>query len=51
MREAHPTGYTLTPAVVRAGRPLTLTLYWAAQTVANRDWAAFVHLLDAAGRV
>jgi hypothetical protein len=43
-------GYTLTPAVIRAGQPLTLTLYWAAQAAADRDWTVFVHLLDGAGQ-
>ena len=43
-------GYTLTPAVVDAGQPLTLTLYWAAQTGADRDWTVFVHMLDGAGQ-
>ncbi len=47
---ARLTGYTLAPAVVRAGQPLTLTLYWAAQTGADRDWTVFVHMLDGAGQ-
>jgi hypothetical protein len=38
--------YTVTPAPVRAGQPMTLTLYWRAQGAADRDWTVFVHLLD-----
>jgi hypothetical protein len=43
-------GYTLAPAAVHAGQPLTLTLYWAAEAAADQDWTVFVHLLDGAGQ-
>ena len=42
--------YTLSPAAIRAGQPLTLTLYWDAQAAADRDWTVFVHFLDGAGQ-
>lgn len=45
---ANLAGYTLS-APVRAGQPLTLTLYWVAQAAAERDWTVFVHLLDGSG--
>ncbi|MDY6877302.1 MAG: hypothetical protein SWK90_14010 [Chloroflexota bacterium] len=46
----HLRGYTLSPAVVRAGQSLMVTLYWAAQTGAGQDWTVFVHMLDGAGQ-
>ena len=43
-------GYTLSPEPpLQPGQPLTLTLYWAVQAPADRDWSIFVHLLDEAG--
>ncbi|MFQ6100127.1 MAG: hypothetical protein ACE5OS_02680 [Anaerolineae bacterium] len=44
-------GYTLAPTTPRAGQPLTVTLYWAAEAGADRDWTVFVHLLDGAGQL
>jgi hypothetical protein len=44
-------GYTLAPATVRPGQPLTLTLYCTATDTADRDWTVFVHLLDDAGQL
>lgn len=47
----HLAAYTLAPAAVHAGQPLTLTLYWAAEMAADQDWTVFVHLLDGAGQL
>lgn len=43
-------GYDLSPATVRAGEVVTLTLYWESQAVPSRDYTVFVHLLDGTGR-
>jgi hypothetical protein len=43
-------GYTLASEEIHAGQPLTLTLYWTAESAGNRDWTVFVHLLDGAGQ-
>ena len=43
-------GYTLSPGAAGAGQPLTLTLYWAAQAAADRDWTVFVHLAGGTGQ-
>ncbi|MBN2392400.1 MAG: glycosyltransferase family 39 protein [Anaerolineae bacterium] len=40
-------GYDLSGAF-QSGTPLTLTLYWQAQSALDRDYTVFVHLLDEA---
>jgi hypothetical protein len=37
------------PAVLQAGQPFTLTLYWQARRVPERDYSAFLRLRDPAG--
>ena len=39
------------PAVVTAGEPMTVTLYWKAQRPLSDNYQVFVHLLDASGAV
>ena len=41
-------GYDLS-GTLQSGVPLTLTLYWQAQTTLDRDYTVFVHLLDESG--
>ncbi len=42
-------GYTAEPAPGTPGRPVRLTLYWAAQSPINHDYTVFVHLRQPAG--
>jgi 4-amino-4-deoxy-L-arabinose transferase-like glycosyltransferase len=44
------TGYQLSGSL-RPGTPLTVTLYWRADTRPDRDYTVFVHLLDGAGEL
>ena len=39
------------PAVLEAGRPFTLTLYWQARHVPERDYSVFLRLRDPAGNL
>ena len=43
-------GYDLS-GVLQSSAPLTLTLYWQAQTTLDRDYAVFVHILDETGTI
>lgn len=43
-------GYEATPATVRPGEEVRITLRWRALNTAPLDYKAFVHLLDAAGQ-
>ena len=57
----YPAGYTLGESILlqgydlsgalRSSTPLTLTLYWEAQTALDRDYTVFVHVLDEAGEM
>lgn len=44
-------GADLPQGPLRPGAPLTVTLYWQATAEMERSYTAFVHLLDAEGRV
>ncbi len=44
-------GYALPETQLRAGQPFQLTLYWRALQPTDKPYTAFVHLLDANGRV
>jgi hypothetical protein len=41
---------TIEPDRVTAGSPITLTLYWQAARVPDKDYTVFVHVLDAQGK-
>ncbi len=41
---------TIDPGSVRAGNSITLTLYWQAARVPDKDYTVFVHVLDAQGQ-
>jgi hypothetical protein len=43
-------GSALEPSSVRAGQTVTLTLYWQAARLPDRNYTVFVHVLDKAGR-
>jgi hypothetical protein len=42
---------TIAPGRVTAGSTITLTLYWQAARVPEKDYTAFVHVLDAKGKL
>lgn len=44
-------GYDIEGGPVRAGTPLTLTLYWYAQAPIRRSYTVFVHVLDIDERI
>jgi hypothetical protein len=44
-------GYDLTPATVRPGETLHLTLYWQAQAEMETSYTVFTHLLDSQQRI
>ncbi|MGB3905627.1 MAG: glycosyltransferase family 39 protein [Anaerolineae bacterium] len=44
-------GYDLAAAVVKAGEPLGMVLYWTTDTTIEQDYTVFVHLTDDTGRM
>jgi 4-amino-4-deoxy-L-arabinose transferase-like glycosyltransferase len=44
-------GQAALPETIRAGYPLSLTMYWRATASPPADYTAFVHLIDPAGEV
>jgi len=44
-------GYALSPATVRPGETLRLTLFWQARQWLAQDYTVFVHLLDGQGKL
>jgi len=44
-------GYDLAAAVVKAGEPLGMVLYWTADMTIEQDYTVFVHLTDDTGRM
>ena len=49
--QAELVGYVLSPATVRPGETLRLTLFWQARQWIAQDYTVFVHLLDAQGKL
>lgn len=49
--DARLTGYDLSASSLRAGQPVTLTLYWQVAQPTRRDARVFVHLLCPDGRL
>ncbi len=44
-------GIDLPATRVKAGEPLTLTLYWQGLAPSDKNWKVFVHLVDESGRI
>jgi hypothetical protein len=44
-------GYEFSSPTVRAGEPLTVTLYWQAQSLLLTSYKSFVHVTDANGQL
>jgi 4-amino-4-deoxy-L-arabinose transferase-like glycosyltransferase len=49
-QQAELVGYVLSPATVRPGETLRLTLFWQARQWIAQDYTVFVHLLDSQGQ-
>ncbi|MBM3135544.1 MAG: glycosyltransferase family 39 protein [Chloroflexi bacterium] len=49
--QAELVGYALSPAAVRPGETLRLTLFWQARQWIAQDYTVFVHLLDSQGKL
>jgi hypothetical protein len=49
--QAELVGYALSPAAVRPGETLRLTLFWQARQWIAQDYTVFVHLLDGQGKI
>jgi hypothetical protein len=49
--QAELVGYVQSPAAVRPGETLRLTLFWQARQWIAQDYTVFVHLLDSQGKI